>query len=291
VDKRRVTSQDFETLAGLHELTPDLYPIAAASASCVSTIVWCNGLDALRFAHSRYCRLEQSRTRHLRRYAAVFQVDRRLQANLELAASLAPAKTAIVSLSMPSAAGCRRSCILRPTVTMSTNRPCAASLVHGVPQSQRDGSCRRVSVLSMFHDNLESSNARRFLRGANDAQIAWCGTSSFKSSFVKHFFQEMRGHLRHSPYAIFEHDAFLSTKCIPFAMVPPLRRGSASPPPGIYRTLPPTHPRRVQIRGTANGGDVHASLERNVSRRMIKAAGAHQANLRHHSRHAGNAWA
>jgi len=43
----RVTSQDFETLAGLHDLTPDLYPNRGGLASCGLYYRVIEGLDAL----------------------------------------------------------------------------------------------------------------------------------------------------------------------------------------------------------------------------------------------------
>jgi hypothetical protein len=87
VETGRVTGSDFRTLAGLHELTPDLHPdknglglirlyyrivdhINALAGSMPAVAAWC----------------EQERT-VCARYAAV-QVDRRLQANLELAAAV-----------------------------------------------------------------------------------------------------------------------------------------------------------------------------------------------------------
>ena len=84
----RVTANDFGTLAGLHELTPNLNPSRGGlgfvrmyyrAVDCVSGLVgrqmpslaaWCDQELAV-----------------CARYAAV-QIDRRLQANLELAASL-----------------------------------------------------------------------------------------------------------------------------------------------------------------------------------------------------------
>jgi hypothetical protein len=88
VQNGQVTGQDFETLAGLHALTPDLRPGQ-------------NGLGVVRF----YVRIldtirnvaglrmpavaawSEQELAVCARYAAV-QIDRRLQANLELAAAL-----------------------------------------------------------------------------------------------------------------------------------------------------------------------------------------------------------
>lgn len=88
VDHRRLTADDFGTLAGLHDLTPALIPSKS-------------GLGAVRLYHSlmegigilsgRYLPSVASWTERERvicaRFAAV-QIDRRLQANLALAASL-----------------------------------------------------------------------------------------------------------------------------------------------------------------------------------------------------------
>jgi hypothetical protein len=88
VESRRVTGRDFGTLVGLHDLTPDLNPSkgglglvrlyyrivdaisAAAGQRMPAVAAWCDQELAV-----------------CARYAAV-QVDLRLQANLELAASL-----------------------------------------------------------------------------------------------------------------------------------------------------------------------------------------------------------
>jgi hypothetical protein len=88
VENGCVTGRDFQTLAGLHDLTPDLHPSRG-------------GLGLVRFyyrivhsvcvmagkrvpAVTAWC---QNELTVCARYAAV-QIDRRLQANLELAASL-----------------------------------------------------------------------------------------------------------------------------------------------------------------------------------------------------------
>src|ERR1700682_813141 len=88
VENGRVTSQHFETLAGLHDLTPDLYPNRGGLGLVRLYHRLVQVIDAL--AGSRIPAVAAWRNREraiCARYAAV-QVDRRLQANLELAASL-----------------------------------------------------------------------------------------------------------------------------------------------------------------------------------------------------------
>jgi len=88
VENGRVTSRDFETLAGLHDLTPDLYPNRGGLGLVRLYHRVVQVVDA--FAGSRIPAIAvwSNRERAIcARYAAV-QVDRRLQANLELAASL-----------------------------------------------------------------------------------------------------------------------------------------------------------------------------------------------------------
>lgn len=88
VENGQVTGQDFGTLAGLHELTPNLQPGG-------------NGLGLVRLYYRIIDAIGVVAGRHMpavaawskdelaicARYAAV-QIDRRLRANLELAASL-----------------------------------------------------------------------------------------------------------------------------------------------------------------------------------------------------------
>jgi hypothetical protein len=88
VENGRVTSQDFETLAGLHELTPDLYPNRGGLGLVRLYHRVVQAVDALAGSRIPAIAAWSNRERAIcARYAAV-QVDRRLQANLELAASL-----------------------------------------------------------------------------------------------------------------------------------------------------------------------------------------------------------
>jgi hypothetical protein len=83
----RLTGRDFEKLVGLHDLTPDLNPDRGGLGLVRLYFRVIGGLSAL--ASSRIPALaawiEQERT-ICARYAAV-QIDRRLQANMALAAS------------------------------------------------------------------------------------------------------------------------------------------------------------------------------------------------------------
>lgn len=88
VENGRVTGRDFQTLAGLHDLTPELHP-SRGSLGFVRT--YYQVVDAIAAvagqrmpAVAAWC---QNELTVCARYAAV-QIDRRLQANLELAASL-----------------------------------------------------------------------------------------------------------------------------------------------------------------------------------------------------------
>jgi hypothetical protein len=88
VENGRVTSQHFETLAGLHDLTPDLYPNRGGLGLVRLYHGVVQGVDALAGSRIPAVAAWSNRERAIcARYAAV-QVDRRLQANLELAASL-----------------------------------------------------------------------------------------------------------------------------------------------------------------------------------------------------------
>jgi hypothetical protein len=88
VENGRVTQQHFETLAGLHDLTPDLYPNSSGLGFVRLYFRVVEGLDALVGARIPAVAAWSIRERVIcARYAAV-QVDRRLQANLQLAASL-----------------------------------------------------------------------------------------------------------------------------------------------------------------------------------------------------------
>jgi len=88
VQNGRFLPQHFQTLAGLHNLTPDLSPNPSGLGLVRVYYKVIEGLDA--FLGSRIPNLAvwSERERVLcARYAAV-QVDRRLQANLDLVASL-----------------------------------------------------------------------------------------------------------------------------------------------------------------------------------------------------------
>ena len=88
VENGRFTPQDFHTLAGLHDLTPDLYPNHSGLGLVRLYYRAIEGLDALFAAKVPAFAVWSERERVIcARYAAV-QVDRRLQANLDLAASL-----------------------------------------------------------------------------------------------------------------------------------------------------------------------------------------------------------
>ena len=88
VENGRVTQQHFETLAGLHDLTPDLYPNSSGLGLVRLYYRAVEGLGALVGGRIPAVAAWSIRERVIcARYAAV-QVDRRLQANLQLAASL-----------------------------------------------------------------------------------------------------------------------------------------------------------------------------------------------------------
>ena len=88
VEGGRVTPQHFGTLVGLHDLTPDLYPNRGGLGLVRLYHRIIVALDALAGARIPALAAWSIRERIIcARYAAV-QVDRRLQANLELAASL-----------------------------------------------------------------------------------------------------------------------------------------------------------------------------------------------------------
>jgi hypothetical protein len=88
VENGRVTSQHFETLAGLHDLTPELYPNRGGLGLVRLYHRVVQVVDALVGSRIPAVAAWSNRERAIcARYAAV-QVDRRLQANLELVASL-----------------------------------------------------------------------------------------------------------------------------------------------------------------------------------------------------------
>jgi hypothetical protein len=88
VENGRVAPEHFETLAGLHDLTPDLFPNRGGLGFVRLYYRVVQGLDAVAGARIPAVAAWSLRERVIcARYAAV-QVDRRLQANLQLAASL-----------------------------------------------------------------------------------------------------------------------------------------------------------------------------------------------------------
>ncbi|HYL83701.1 MAG TPA: hypothetical protein VE263_05670 [Candidatus Angelobacter sp.] len=88
VENGRLTSNHFETLAGLHDLTPDLQPNRGGLGFVRLYYRIVEGLDAVFGKYVPAVAAWSERERIIcARYAAV-QVGRRLQANLELAASL-----------------------------------------------------------------------------------------------------------------------------------------------------------------------------------------------------------
>jgi hypothetical protein len=88
VENGRLMPEHFETLAGLHDLTPDLYPNRGGLGMVRVYYRVIEGLDALLAKRiPAFAAWSESERTICARYAAV-QVDRRLQANLDLAASL-----------------------------------------------------------------------------------------------------------------------------------------------------------------------------------------------------------
>jgi len=88
VEDGRVLPQHFETLAGIHDLTPDLQPNQGGLGLVRLYYRFVEGLDALLGKQLPSLAAWTERERVVcARYAAV-QVDRRLQANLDLAESL-----------------------------------------------------------------------------------------------------------------------------------------------------------------------------------------------------------
>ena len=88
LDARRMAGQDFEKLAGLHELTPELAPGNGGLTLVRAYYRLVEGLGALSGKHmpalAEWCERESV---ICARYAAV-QIDRRLQVNLALVAAL-----------------------------------------------------------------------------------------------------------------------------------------------------------------------------------------------------------
>jgi len=88
VENGRLTPQHFQTLAGLHDLTPDLHPNRSGLGPVRVYYRFIEALDAFLGKRIPSLAVWSERERVIcARYAAV-QVDRRLQANLDLAASL-----------------------------------------------------------------------------------------------------------------------------------------------------------------------------------------------------------
>ena len=88
VENGRLTPKHFRTLAGLHDLTPDLHPDRGGLRLVRLYYKVIEGLDAFLGKRIPSLAIWSERERAIcARYAAVL-VDRRLQANLELAASL-----------------------------------------------------------------------------------------------------------------------------------------------------------------------------------------------------------
>ena len=88
VENGRLAPQHFQTLAGLHDLTPDLQPNRNRMGLVRVYFRLIEGLDAIFGQKIPAFALWSERERAIcARYAAVL-VDRRLQANLDLAASL-----------------------------------------------------------------------------------------------------------------------------------------------------------------------------------------------------------
>jgi hypothetical protein len=88
IQNGRVAGSDFETLVGLHDLTPDLHPTRGGLGFVRLYYRIVDGISTTLGeaipSVSSWCDQELA---VCARYAAV-QIDRRLQANLELAASL-----------------------------------------------------------------------------------------------------------------------------------------------------------------------------------------------------------
>lgn len=88
VENGQLTPEDFQTLAGLHDLTPDLNPNRSGLGLVRAYYSAIEALDAFLGKKIPTLAVWSERERVIcARYAAV-QVDRRLQANLDLAASL-----------------------------------------------------------------------------------------------------------------------------------------------------------------------------------------------------------
>jgi hypothetical protein len=87
VENGQLTPGDFQTLAGLHDLTPDLYPNRSGLRLVRAYYKAIEALDVFLGNIPTFAVWSERERVICARYAAV-QVDRRLQANLDLAASL-----------------------------------------------------------------------------------------------------------------------------------------------------------------------------------------------------------
>lgn len=88
VEDGRLTPQHFKTLAELHNLTPDLQPHRGGLSLVRLYYRVVEGLDALLGKQLPALAAWSERERVICAHYAAVQVDRRLQANLDLAASL-----------------------------------------------------------------------------------------------------------------------------------------------------------------------------------------------------------
>lgn len=88
VENGRLTSQHFQTLASLHDLTPELFPNRGGLGLVRLYYRFVQAVDSLAGTKLPSLAAWSDRERVIcARYAAVL-IDRRLQANLELAATL-----------------------------------------------------------------------------------------------------------------------------------------------------------------------------------------------------------
>ena len=88
VENGRLTPQHFQTLAGLHDLTPDLHPNRSGLGPVRVYYRFIEALDAFLGKRIPSLAVWSERERVICACYAAVQVDRRLQANLDLAASL-----------------------------------------------------------------------------------------------------------------------------------------------------------------------------------------------------------
>lgn len=88
VENGRFTSQDFQTLAGLHDLTLELLPSRNGLGLVRSYYRAIEGLDAFLGKAFPAIAMWSERERVMCTQYAAVQVDRRLHANLEFAASM-----------------------------------------------------------------------------------------------------------------------------------------------------------------------------------------------------------